>query len=172
MISCTIVQRLTEMEQQTHPWQQKMKQYDNDIEERIENVSNIELNTNEVPQWNRLANDENDPDFIKEYGKKISDDSIRDIDMVNAQDEYVNMEIGVPRGLDGELENIKVKKRALDVDGMPIGKANKNSILDTRAYEIEYGEGLLILNMPIRLLNAYYHKLMMKAKGHFFLKTS
>ena len=120
-----------------------MKLYDNDIEERIENVSNIKVNTNEVPQWNRLTNDEYDADFIEEYSKKISDDSIKDVDALNAQDEYVNMELGVPRGPDGELENVKVKKRALDVDGMPIGKANKNHMLDTRAYEVEYGDGTI-----------------------------
>ena len=115
-----------------------MKLYDRDIEERIENVSNIELNTNELPQWNRLTNDEYDADFIEEYSKKINNDSIRDVNTLNSQDENVNMELRIPRGPDGELENVnvKVKKRALDVDGMPIEKANKNPILDTRAYEI------------------------------------
>ena len=44
---------------------------------------------------------------------------------MNAQDEYVNMELWVPRGTHGKLENIKAKKRALDVDGIPIGKASK-----------------------------------------------
>ena len=60
---------------------------------------------------------------------------------MNAQDEYVNMELGIPRGPDGELEHIKVKKRALDVDGIPIEIANKNPILDTRAYEVEHKDG-------------------------------
>ena len=49
VISCTTVQRLTEMEQQTCPWQERMKAYDDDIETRIEQVSNIELNVNDVP---------------------------------------------------------------------------------------------------------------------------
>ena len=143
VISCTTVQRLTEMEQQTGPWKERMKAYNDDIETRIEQVSNIELNVNDVPQWNRLATDEYDADFIEEYKKKISDDSIKDADTLNAQDEYVNMELGIPRGSDGELEYINVKKRALDIDGIPIGRANKNPILDTRAYEVEHKDGTI-----------------------------
>ena len=104
-------------------------------------MSNIELNVNDVPQWNKLATDEYDVDFIEEYNKKISDDSIKDADTMNVQDEYVNMELGIPRGPDGGLECIKVKKRALDIDGIHIGKANKNPIFYTRAYEVEHKDG-------------------------------
>ena len=141
IISCTTVQRLTKIEQQSSAWENRMKQYDKNIEERIEEVSNVVLNVNEVPQWNMLATDEFDTDFIQEYNKRISDDTIMDADILNKQDEYVNMELGIPRGPDGELESAVVKKRALDIDGIPIGTANNNPILDTRAYEIEYGDG-------------------------------
>ena len=65
---------------------------------------------------------------------------IKDVDALNAQDEYVNIKLGVPQGPDGEFENVKVKKRSLHVDRMPIGNANKNPMLDTRAYEVEYGD--------------------------------
>ena len=41
---------------------------------------------------------------------------------MNLSDEYVNMEIKIPRGSDGEIKSATVKRRALDVDGMPIGK--------------------------------------------------
>ena len=141
VISCTTVQRLTKLEQQSNEWQDRMKQYSENIDTRIENASNTILNVNDVPQWNRLATDEFDADFIQEYNKRISDDTIKDADMLNKQDEYVHMELGVPRGPDGELECAVVKKRALDIDGIPIGIANKNPILDTRAYEVEYGDG-------------------------------
>ena len=58
--------------------------------------------------------------------------------MMNAHDEYVNMQVKIPHGSDGTLENAVVKRRALDVDGMPVGKANNNPILDTRTYKLEY----------------------------------
>ena len=73
VISCTTVQKLTKLEQQTNDWQKRMSQYDNDINERIEKVNNIILNVNDVPRWNRLATDEYDPDFIQEYYKKIGE---------------------------------------------------------------------------------------------------
>ena len=118
-----------------------MSHYNKNIEARIEDVNNIMVNVNDVPQWNRPATDEYDVDFIHEYYVRISDNSITDADIMNIQDEYVSMEIGIPRGPDGELENATVKKRALDVDGIPIGKANKNPVLDTREYEVEYDDG-------------------------------
>ena len=41
---------------------------------------------------------------------------------------------------DGEIEDTKVKRRSLNVNGVPIGKANKNPILATRAYGVEYSD--------------------------------
>ena len=143
VISCTTVQRLTQLEQQTDEWQTRMKKYDTDIVARIENVNNVLLNVNDAPQWNRLTTDEYDADFIEEYVNRISDSSIKDADIMNAQDEYVNMEVGIPRGPDGELENAMVKRRALDIDGTPIGKSSNNPILDTRAYEVQYNDGTI-----------------------------
>lgn len=145
IISCTTVQRLTELEKQTDAWKMRMKEYDADIEARIENVSNILLNVDEIPLWNRLATDEYDADFIEEYNKRISDDTIHDADMMNLSDEYVSMEVNIPRGSDGETENAIVKRRALDIDGVPIGKPNKNPILDTRRYEVQYNDGSIEL---------------------------
>ena len=141
VVSCTTVQRLTRLEQQSNEWQERMKQYDVDIEARIEKANNVLLNISDIPQWNRLATDEYAADFLEEYTNRISDSTIKDIDMLNAQDEYFNMEVGIPRGPDGELENTKVKRRALDVDGMPIGRTSNNPVLDTRAYEVHYGDG-------------------------------
>ena len=138
VISCTTVQQLSKLEQQASEWQDRMRQYDKSIETRIENVSNTVLNVNEVPQWNRLATDEYHADFIKEYRERISDDTIKDADILNAQDESAYMEVGISHGPDGDLVNAVVKKRALDIDGMPIGTANKNPILNTRAYEVEF----------------------------------
>ena len=75
IISCTTVQRLTRLEQQADEWQARMRQYDLDIEARIEKVNNVLLNISDVPQWNRLATDEYDADFIEEYNNRISDDT-------------------------------------------------------------------------------------------------
>ena len=53
---------------------------------------------------------------------------------------YVNMELAMDRGGDGP-EFAKVKKRLRDANGIPIGVANDNPLLDTRIYEVEYLDG-------------------------------
>ena len=54
------------------------------------------------------------------------------------EDSYMGMQLGLPRGPDDELMHATVKRRAIDVEGRPLGVANKNSILDTRQYEVEF----------------------------------
>ena len=86
-------------------------------------VHGVPININEIPQWNRLCVDEHDEEFIDEFRNKVSDDSIPEVDVkCNEKDNYVNMEINIPRGVEGEIEHARVKKRALDRDGRPIGK--------------------------------------------------
>jgi hypothetical protein len=46
-------------------------------------------------------------------------------------DTYDNMELTIPRDEDGP-EFAKVTKRSRDKDGLPIGKADNNPILDSR----------------------------------------
>ena len=50
------------------------------------------------------------------------------------------MELALPR--DGaEVQFGRVAKRLRDKDGLPIGTANDNPILDTRMYEVEFQDG-------------------------------
>ena len=51
------------------------------------------------------------------------------------------MELAVPRGDNPNPQYAKVMKRLRDVNGIPIGTANKNPILDSRMYEVEYQDG-------------------------------
>ena len=133
------------MEQMADEWTRRMKQYDNTINERIELVKETSLDINKISHWNRLAMNEYDEDFIMACKERVSDDSIKDAE---DQDGYINMEVGLPRGPDGELENAVVKKRAVDVDDMPIGKANDNPVLDTRRYEVEFKDGTMEIIPP------------------------
>ena len=55
-------------------------------------------------------------------------------------DNYVNMEIAIDQH-DDRPEFARVTKRLKDKDGLPIGKASENPILDTRMYEVEYVDG-------------------------------
>ena len=50
------------------------------------------------------------------------------------------MEVALPRDGDGP-EFARVTKRLRNANGLPIGTANDNPILDTRVYEVEYLDG-------------------------------
>jgi len=56
-------------------------------------------------------------------------------------DNYVGAHVNLPVG-DAMLYG-NVKKRARDAHGNPFGKSNKNPILDTRLYEVEFVDGTI-----------------------------
>ena len=51
------------------------------------------------------------------------------------------MELAIPQGDSLEPRLARVTKRLKDVNGLPIGLANENPILDTRMYKVEYLDG-------------------------------
>ena len=53
---------------------------------------------------------------------------------------YMNMEVALPRDTEGP-DFSRVTKSLKDANGLPIGIANENPILDTRMYEVEYVDG-------------------------------
>ena len=55
-------------------------------------------------------------------------------------DSYLNMELALPRE-GGDVQFGRVIKRLRDKDGLPIGTANDNPILDSRMYEVEFRNG-------------------------------
>jgi hypothetical protein len=64
----------------------------------------------------------------------IEEDS--DVDIYN---QYVGSHVRVPIGDDIRSQNVVRRKRELD--GTLRGRANANSMLDTRTYEIEFPDG-------------------------------
>ena len=51
------------------------------------------------------------------------------------------MELGIHRGDEADVEHAVVKKRRVDEEGKPIGISNKNPLLDTAQYEVEFSNG-------------------------------
>ena len=147
VISCTTVQRVTNLEKQLDEWRDRMSQYDININERLKvNDSDLTSKIVDIDQWNRLSVIDIDEAFIDEFNKVISDTTLPDVDhsihnIDNVNDPYLQMEIGLSRGDDGALQHATVKRRKLDKDGVPIGTENKNPILDTRLYEVEFVDG-------------------------------
>ena len=85
-----------------------------------------------------------DQDFMDEYQRVINDPTLLDADEhedIVGKDPYINMELGLPRGPDGQLMRAVVKQRVTDEEGRPLGRPNKNPLLDTRQYEVTYVDG-------------------------------
>ena len=85
-----------------------------------------------------------DDEFNEEIHKVISDDKLPEADDTFApdmyDDTYVNMELALPRG-GGEVELGRGSKRLRDKDGLKIGTAKDNPILDIRVHKVEFPDG-------------------------------
>ena len=74
-----------------------------------------------------------------EYGD-MNIEARPDDDDEEAIDKYLNVELILDVGTDGERRG-RVIKRLRGLDGEPIGRAHSNPLFDTREYEIEFTDG-------------------------------
>ena len=151
VIPCTIVQKLTALEQKTTEWKDRMDIYEREINDKVTMTKETKLNISDVPEWNQLALDEYASEFTTEFQHIVNDDSIPEADKYYQNNGYMNMEVGMRRGADGGIERAMVKKRAIGPDGSPIGIPNKNPLLDTRKFEVEYRDGTIEV-MPANVI--------------------
>ena len=83
---------------------------------------------------------------IDELNRAIKDPGLAEVDDRNAsseygmEDPYLGMELGIRRDDEGP-HNARMKRRAVDEDGKPIGRPSNNPLLDNRKYEVEYING-------------------------------
>ena len=86
-----------------------------------------------------------DDTLYNQFTKAINDPSLKEANdgMMNEYgitDQYVGMKLKLPHGPDGEFKYAQVKKRAVDHEGLPIGRAHSNPLLDIRQYESEFND--------------------------------
>ena len=145
VLSRTTVQRVTNLELQTAETVIKCQAFDARVKERLDDPETfLEDATGKVVPGDWVLDDKNDPDFNEEFNKVISDDSVPEADAEFTpdvfDDTYLHMELALPKS-GGEVEFGRVVKRLRDKDGLPIGTAHDNPILDTRVYEVEFSDG-------------------------------
>ena len=115
-------------------------EFDKEIKRHIKNDDWPEdENLPDPVKWADMLED--NEDFREEFDRIYQDKYIPEADAVFApeimDDTYMNMEVALPQ--DTEVPDFAcVTKRLKDANGLPIGKANENPILDTRVYEVEY----------------------------------
>ena len=148
-ISCVTVQKLTYLEQQTDVWKGRMDTFSRRLESKLNARSSLLPSIN-APDVHRHILDINgeSQEFIDEYNRVIdnsivphAEDEVADV--VANEESYLNMELGIKQDGESELIHATVKRRAVDVEGRPIGTYNENPLLDSRVYEIEYVDGSL-----------------------------
>ena len=154
IISCVTVQRMTQSEMATEEYKTQMQLFNKHIKDKL-NAKNIDISDqiNNIPEWNRLSFNEDDPEFNELFTSTINDESIPEADdaekvnesenyTTEAFDNYINMEVGLPRGDDDQLYHARVKRRAIGEDGKPIGVATNNPLANSIIYEVEFMDGI------------------------------
>ena len=118
VIFCTNVDRLTNMEQKTDEWKERMDEYTSKLNEKLDiKDATVQLG-HELNDWNQLSlNYIEDKEFIEEFQRVIDDKSLPhttddNIDNIAKRDTYLNMELGLPRGDDDHITHATVKKES------------------------------------------------------------
>ena len=151
VISRTTVQRVTNLELGTLEVKERCKEYDERIAIAMKDQNHALPNGNENPErqlqnWDDYT-ETNDGEFAEQFNAVVSDPKIPDADETFTPDtygdEYINKEVALRRGADdaSDVQFGKVTKRLRDAEGRPIGMANKNPLLDTRQYDVEFRDG-------------------------------
>jgi len=145
VLSRTTMQRITNLELQMEENQARCKIYDECIQRLYSNeqLAVPEGAKDDPADWG-MDDLEFDPEFQDEFERVVNDKNLPEADATFTpdvfDDTYVNMELALPRD-GGEVEFARVTKRQRDKDGLPIGTAHDNPIMDSRVYEVEFPDG-------------------------------
>ena len=143
VISRSTVQRVTNLEKTTSEVKDTFLKFDATIRTKLKCTGDKDYvgDKPDPEAWADLLDE--DEDFREEFQKIYNDKNIPEADDYTPEvldDTYLNMEVALPRDGEGP-EFARVTKRLRDANGIPIGTANDNPILDTRIYEVEYIDG-------------------------------
>ena len=142
----TTVSRVTNLEAQPDENKSRIAALDKTIQERLNNESHIivEGGKGESKDWSEYTFDRN-PDFQEEFKNIVSNEEVSEAENEFLPDVYDNtyltMDLAPPKRGEPDPQFTRVTKSLHDVNGLPIGKASDNPVLDTRMYEVEYADG-------------------------------
>ena len=130
--------------QQVH-MKERAQAFDKAVIAKIKDSDHVILEGGETQPYDWTDHPfKDDPDFTEEFHGVISDNEVKEAGEAFAPDvynTYLNMELAIPQGDSLEPRLARVTKRLKDANGLPIGLANENPILDTRMYEVQYLDG-------------------------------
>lgn len=154
-ISVTTVQRLTNAERAADEFKSWMREFEDKVKVVFDAQSaDITQALRDIDSHQIIDPDNEDFDFFNDFTRIIDDAALMHADSDETgdhvtksievgSDQYVEMELALPRGDDGEMMPARVTKQMRDSEGLPIGTASENPLLDSRKYEIEFADGNL-----------------------------
>ena len=93
-----------------------------------------------------LSLEDEDQEFLDEYRRIIDNETLKHADNyedveIGQNDPYLNMELGIRLTDEESLQHARVKQRAVDDEGRPLGVPSNNPLLDHRQYKVEFLDG-------------------------------
>ena len=146
VLARTTVSRIPNLRRLDPIVKDELDSFDKAIKERLNDQNHVIANTftqdDNKRVWN-LLDVVDDPLFAEEFNNVVNDKNVKHIDETPdpIYDPYLNVEIGLPYGPEGDRLRGHVKRRACDDNNQPIGTSNDNPILDTRAYVVDFIDG-------------------------------
>ena len=145
VVSRTSVQRVTQLEMGEETTWKRTAAFDETIKLSLRDHAHTLEEDGKVEPFDWSTHPfGDDPDIQDEFNSITSNEEVKDGDdhfTPDTYDMYLNMELVLPQGDSLEPRMARVTKRLKDANGIPIGTADDNSLLDTRMYEVEYLDG-------------------------------
>ena len=119
---------------------------DNAIQERLNEKDHVIVEGGKVEpkDWSEHPFNRY-PNFQEELSHVLSNDEFAEAEndfLPDVYDEtYLRMDLALPNRVEPDPQFARVTKCLHSVNGLPIGKASENPILDTRMYQIECTDG-------------------------------
>ena len=145
VVSRTSVQRITNLERQEETNKRRMTAFDDAVKGLFRDYNHV-INDGSKPEpydWSTHPFDD-DPDFQEEFDNAVNNTEIKEADELftpDTYDQYLQVELALPQGDSLEPRLAMVTKQLKDANGIPIGMANQNPLLDTCMYEVEFVDG-------------------------------
>ena len=145
VVSRTSVQIITDLELQEETNKRKLTAFDDAVKGYLRDYNHAlnDGSKSEPYDWSTHPFDD-DPDFREEFDNGINNPEVKEADELftpDTYDQYLQMQLALPQGDSLEPRMARVTKRLKESNGIPIGTANQNPLLDFRMYEVESVDG-------------------------------
>ena len=145
VVSRTSVQRITNLELQEETNKRKLTTFDDAVKGYLRDYNQLlnDGSKSEPYDWSTHPFAD-DPDFQEEFDNAVNNPEVKEADELftpDTYDQHLQMELALQQGDSLEHRLARVNKRLKDSNGLPIGTADQNPLMDTRMYEVEFADG-------------------------------